>query len=116
MGSICRLHLYDTKDYHWALFIGHLVIEKLLKALYVKNCDNNVPRIHDLLRLAEQAKIFANENQEDELDFITTFNINARYPDYKQRFYETCTPEFTSSQIDKIKELREWLISLIENK
>ena len=22
------LHLYDTRDYHWALFIGHLVVER----------------------------------------------------------------------------------------
>ncbi|MBW8050902.1 MAG: HEPN domain-containing protein [Cytophagales bacterium] len=22
-------HLFQTKDYHWALFLGHLVIEKL---------------------------------------------------------------------------------------
>lgn len=28
------LNLYNSKDYHWSLFIGHLVIEKLLKALY----------------------------------------------------------------------------------
>ncbi len=30
------LDLYQTKNYSWALFMGHLVIEKLLKALYVK--------------------------------------------------------------------------------
>jgi HEPN domain-containing protein len=24
------LNLYASKDYHWSLFIGHLVIEKLL--------------------------------------------------------------------------------------
>ena len=25
-------HLYESGDYNWCLFIGHLVIEKLLKA------------------------------------------------------------------------------------
>lgn len=25
------LNLYESKDYHWSLFIGHLVIEKLRK-------------------------------------------------------------------------------------
>ncbi|MCG8603545.1 HEPN domain-containing protein, partial [bacterium] len=29
-------HLFEKEDYHWALYIGHLVIEKLLKAYYVK--------------------------------------------------------------------------------
>lgn len=28
--------LYQTKNNNWALFIGHLVIEKLLKAIYQK--------------------------------------------------------------------------------
>lgn len=27
-------HLYEKKDYPYALFFGHLTIEKLLKALY----------------------------------------------------------------------------------
>ena len=29
-------HLMLSKDYAWALFLGHLVIEKILKAHYVK--------------------------------------------------------------------------------
>lgn len=29
-------NLHKSKDYHWSLFIGHLVIEKLLKALCEK--------------------------------------------------------------------------------
>ena len=26
------IDLYDTKNYNWSLFMGHLVIEKILKA------------------------------------------------------------------------------------
>ena len=33
---VTMCNLYTSKDYNWALFIGHLVIEKLLKAIYVK--------------------------------------------------------------------------------
>lgn len=77
------LNLFKSKDYHWSLFIGHLVIEKLLKAIYVKTIDNSPPRIHDLLRLAERVGLNIREDQKDALDLITTFNINARYPDYK---------------------------------
>ncbi|MDH7553298.1 MAG: hypothetical protein QHH74_06560 [Spirochaetota bacterium] len=49
------------------------------------------------------------------LDFVTTFNINARYPDYKQEFYRKCTMKFTQDAINKIKELRQWLLSMIGN-
>lgn len=30
--SITMIHLYKSKDYHWSLFIGHIVVERLLKA------------------------------------------------------------------------------------
>jgi HEPN domain-containing protein len=28
--------MFDSGDYHWSLYVGHLVIEKLLKAYYVQ--------------------------------------------------------------------------------
>ena len=34
--------LYQTKNNSWALFMGHLVIEKLLKALFVKEKKMNI--------------------------------------------------------------------------
>ena len=34
---------YETKQYTWALFIGHLTLEKLLKAIYAKlNEDSDI--------------------------------------------------------------------------
>lgn len=110
------INLFDSKDYHWSLFIGHLVLEKLLKAIYVKNVDNNPPRTHDLLRLADKALISSNDKQKDLPDLITTFNISARYPDYEQNFYRKCTEEYTSENIEKIKELRIWLLKIVESK
>ena len=29
------LHLFESGDYMWSLFVGHLVIEKLLKAFFI---------------------------------------------------------------------------------
>ena len=42
--------LYDTKHFHWPLFMGHLVIEKLLKGLYAKlNAEKpHAPKTHNL--------------------------------------------------------------------
>ncbi|OPJ60560.1 HEPN domain-containing protein [Clostridium oryzae] len=107
------LHLFESNDYHWSLFMGHLVIEKLLKAVYILNVNSNVPKIHDLLRLAEKANLTLTDEIQDQLDTITTFNISARYPDYKKSFYKKCTYEFTSLNIEKIKELRQWILSLL---
>lgn len=104
----------DKNSQQNILFMGHLIIEKLLKAIYVKNIDSNPPRIHDLLRLAERVGLDTTEEQKDILDLITTFNINARYPDYKQIFYNKCDYGFTLRNLEKIKELRTWLLLILE--
>ena len=103
------LHLFEVKDYHWALFIGHIVIERLFKAAIVKATSEHAPFTHDLRRLAKLSKIEFQANQLGWLDTITTFNLNARYDSYKQAFYEKCTLEFTSEWISNIKELRLWI-------
>lgn len=110
------IHLYESKDYHWSLFMGHLVLEKLLKALYVALVDTEVPRIHDLLRLSEKAGLRPNDKQRDQLDLATSFNIAARYPDYKHSFYKNCTPAFTEENLRTIKELRTWLLEVLEKR
>ncbi|MEO8209389.1 MAG: HEPN domain-containing protein [bacterium] len=33
---ITMINLFNSKSYNWSLFIGHISLEKLLKALYVK--------------------------------------------------------------------------------
>ena len=105
------MNLYQSKDYSWSLFIGHLVIEKLLKALYIKNKQEHPIPIHDLTRIADKAGIDCSDEILNQLDTITTFNINSRYEDIKQNFYLKCTSQFTRTWIDQITELRKWIKS-----
>ncbi|MDP2888462.1 MAG: HEPN domain-containing protein [Bacteroidota bacterium] len=107
------IHLFEVKDYHWSLFIGHIVIERLLKAKIVKTTGEHAPFTHDLRRLAKLSKIEFQSDQLGWLDTITTFNLNARYDSYKQAFYEKCTPAFTSEWIANIKELRLWIKQML---
>jgi len=74
-------HLFEKGDYSWSLFIGHLVIEKLLKSLYIQNVDITPPFIHDLVRLSEKVGLSLTEDQKDILDTISTFNLRVRYDD-----------------------------------
>ena len=104
-------HLMQSKDYNWALFLGHLVIEKLLKALYVKKHQKHPLFIHDLLRLSQKVVLELTEQQEEWLDEISTFNLNTRYDTYKQEFRNRCTFEFTTHWIQNIETLRLWLIN-----
>lgn len=103
------IHLVETKDFHWSLFIGHLVIEKILKAKIVKETKDHAPFSHDLRRLSKLSGLQFSEVHLKWLDTITTFNLNARYDNYKQEFYKKCTPEFTTFWIENINELRTWI-------
>jgi len=101
--------LFANGHYMWALFVGHLVVEKLLKAYYVKKVDTNVPFIHNLTKIADLSGLVLSEEQKDFLDEVTDFNIKARYEDHRHRFYKKATREFAQKYMEGIKEFRTWL-------
>jgi HEPN domain-containing protein len=66
------LVLYKSKSYGWSLFLGHISIEKLLKALYVKRFREHAPFTHNLYRLGELSGLNMSEEHSDSLDEITS--------------------------------------------
>ena len=104
--------LFNSKSFGWALFIGHISVEKLLKALFVKKFNTHPPFTHNLYRLAEMNGIELTEEYSDWLDKITSFNINARYDDYKKEFYLSCTVDFAKEWLEKIEIIRKWILQM----
>jgi HEPN domain-containing protein len=107
------LILFRSKSYHWALFMGHIALEKLLKAYFVKQNGSHAPFTHNLFRLAELCELEISEEYADWLFKITTFNLNARYDDYKKEFYTMCTVYFAEGWIEKIKILQKWIKQML---
>ena len=105
--------LFNSESFGWALFLGHISTEKLLKAYYVKRYKKHAPLTHNLYRLAEQIELELTDEYADWLDEITSFNLHARYDDYKREFYTLCTPEFTLEWIDKIEKIRIWIKEML---
>jgi HEPN domain-containing protein len=109
------IDLFNTGNYGWALFMGHLVIEKLLKARYVKINGKYPPMIHDLRRIGEAAGIEFDEYHTVTVETISQFNIRARYDDYKRNFYKLCTAEYAKEWIEKIKDIRLWIKTMLSD-
>lgn len=86
-----------------AMFCGHLALEKMLKALCAVR-GINILREHKLLNLAKTAGLshVLSDEQEDELINISSFNIEARYDDYKLRFHARCAPAYVKLWSKKI--------------
>jgi HEPN domain-containing protein len=107
--------IFNSGRYDWCLYIGHLALEKIIKALFVERNNNNIPpKIHNLVRLAEQSRIELNDEQKFFLDKVNDFNIQARYPDYKLEFYKICDAEYAKENLSKIKEFYSWFNSLLK--
>lgn len=64
---------------------------------------------HNLSSLASLAGLKLTAEQTDYLKEITTFNIKARYDDYKLSFYKKVTKEYAEKYFKITKELRVWI-------
>lgn len=101
--------LFTAKRYHHALFFCHLTIEKLLKGLVFVRTKKHAFPIHRLGKLAQQAGITLTEEQGQQFDEITSWNVNARYDTIKREFYNKATKTFTTKWMGKVKEYYIWL-------
>ena len=103
--------LFENKKNTWCLFLSHLVIEKMLKGLYARNNPENpiAPKIHNLILLSQKAKLEVPNEIREKIQVINTFNISARYDDYKKSFAEKCTNNYTAEQVKNIEEVQKWL-------
>jgi HEPN domain-containing protein len=99
----------ETGRYADALFFIHLSLEAELKRVVVEKSGEQAPRIHDLPRLAYLAGLEPDEAQRQQLETITTFNMRARYDDYKLSLYKKATKEYTQALLQQASRLRLWI-------
>jgi len=105
--------LIKEKRFDWALFLGHLVMEKVLKAVYVSRKVTFPPKTHNLIRLAEESGLSLSEQHIRFFEEVNSFHLSTRYPDEQFKFYKKCTESFTLDRITEIEESVQWLKTLI---
>ena len=72
------------------------------------------PKSHNLVKLSELSGLKLDEEKKVFLDEVNDFNLEIRYPEYKNEFYKSCTKEYAEDYIKKIKEMYVWLKSRIK--
>jgi len=92
-------------------FMCHQAVEKIFKGYYAKLKNNTPPFKHDLEYLAQQSALYSllSEEQVSFLEILNPLNIEARYPDYKNKISEYLTNERTQNIFEKTKELLLWI-------
>jgi len=94
-------------------FMCHQVIEKTLKACFVKNLDMTPPYHHNLGFFAEKSGILekVSEEQKSLIAILQPLNVESRYPSYKDRIFQTLTEDRCRALLAQTKELYQWLRS-----
>lgn len=64
------------------LFFCHLVIEKIIKAHYVKTVKDIAPRSHNLIYLSEKAQLEFDDDTSIFIGILMKYQLQGRYPDY----------------------------------
>jgi len=109
-------NLLKSKDYLWMAFICHLVVEKSIKAVIADRTNQEPKRIHDLAKLAEQANVVdeLTDTQMDFLEELTPYNIEARYPSYKEKMAAKLSAEYCESLLIRTEEFLCWTKQKLE--
>ena len=96
-------------------FMCHLVIEKTIKSYWCAKKPDDVPYIHNLLKLAQSCGLVSKMSQQ-QLKFLAELmpmNIEARYPSYKDELAKKLTPEYCRILINRTKEMKLWIESML---
>ena len=91
----------------------HQTIEKSLKAVIARDCidDEIPPKIHDLQKLAAKAGLLTkmSEEQKEVIRKLNPLNIEARYPEYKNRIAANLTDEVCQELLAETEGLLCWI-------
>ena len=107
--------MFAAERYLHCLFWAHLVLEKLAKANWVKNHEENIPpKVHDIVWLLEESQVEISSEEKIFLEVFNRFQLSTRYPDYLRKTDKICTKNFTIEQLEKIKEIRQCLLNKLQ--
>ncbi|MGN1318052.1 MAG: HEPN domain-containing protein [Lachnospirales bacterium] len=91
-------------------FMCHQTIEKMLKAVIEKQQVSDIPpKIHNLLRLANIAKITLPDKYVKLISYLNPLNIEARYPTYKNNLAKILTKDKCQDLLYQTREMKLWI-------
>ena len=110
--DVAKIMLNNGK-YLYCGFMCHQTVEKALKAVIARDCtdDELPPKIHHLQRLAERAGVFTEMSEEQKMILrkLNPLNIEARYPEYKNRVASNLNKDICQELVNETEGLLWWI-------
>ncbi len=107
--------LYEAEHFIHCLFFSHLVLEKLCKAHWVKDNEENVPpKTHNLVVLIQNTYLQLGEDEVVFLKAMNEFQIEGRYPDFSRTEENNLSKEQTDTILEQVKTFKLWLLNKLQ--
>jgi HEPN domain-containing protein len=101
--------MLESKRYLYVLFTCQQSVEKMLKALIVKNTKSFPPKIHDLVKLLNLAGIDADKEEKEFLAKLNYYYLETRYPRELSEISKQVTKQTAITFFNKTKKTLKWL-------
>ena len=102
--------LFKEGRYTHSLFFGHLYLEKICKAVWIKhNHGNTPPFIHNLVKLINGIDTGLSEKDVSFLDDLNDYQLSGRYPEYTFSLQKQTTKQYSEHCIGYIQQISECL-------
>jgi HEPN domain-containing protein len=102
-------HMFATGRYVYVLFMCHLAVEKLLKALYEATYEKVPPKTHNLIYLSNAVKLEIPENLLQTIESLNDLSVVTRYPEDINALVKAFKKDRSADYLKKTKELLKWL-------
>ena len=92
-------------------YLCHQAVEKMLKGYFTKLKEDTPPFTHNLVDLTVKTGLYdlMNNRYKEFIGILNPLNIEARYPEHKNKIAQTMTKEVTKNILDITKELLQWI-------
>jgi HEPN domain-containing protein len=101
--------LLRSRRYIYVIFLCHLAVEKLLKAIVAESSATLPPRTHNLYRLLELGRITVPEAHEDLVAKLNAMSVVTRYPEDIATLSAEVTRKVAQDYLTNTKEFIQWL-------
>lgn len=97
----------------YVAFMCHQAIEKAIKSHWCAVKKEDVPYLHNLMKLAQSCGLLTKMTSEQQnlMAELMPMNIECRYPTYKESLASVLTEDYCKDLLDRTIELKLWIES-----
>ena len=98
-------HMFKTGRYVYVIFMCHLAIEKVFKAIVCEETNKISPKTHDLIYLINLGKIKLTGDLLDFVGIINNVSIVTRYPEDLSKLVSSYPKKITGEYLKRTLEI-----------